>query len=142
MNTDPTQPWGVAIDYAGRGLVTEGGHVLRVHLYDNNIGGLTGPDPITGEYPTVYVSAQLTESGPGDVVLRGDGLSLVNGEGGRPVVPDPTAVPRAVEAALADFERRRAAYEALCATWTPAPPTGPAEPTEPAEPADPADPAA
>ncbi|MEU7024198.1 hypothetical protein ABZ990_26605, partial [Streptomyces sp. NPDC046203] len=113
MNTDPAQPWGIEIDYAGRASVTEGGHTLNIHLYDNSIGGLIGPDPITGEYPTVYVSAQLAEGPSYDVTLSGDGLVLVNGQGGRPVVPDPTAVPRAVAAALADFERRRAAVPPL-----------------------------
>ncbi|MEU8543406.1 ATP-binding protein [Streptomyces sp. NPDC048717] len=130
MNTDPAQPWGIEIDYAGRALVTEGGHTLNIRLYDNNIGDVSGPDPVTGEYPTVYVSAQLAEDAredaPYDVALRGSGLVLVNGQGGRPVVPDPTAVPRAVAAALADFERRRAAYAALCAEWAPAAPAAPA----------------
>lgn len=126
MNIDPTQPWGVAIDYAGRASVTEGGHVVNIRLYDNNFGGLPAPDPVTGEYPTVYVQAEINESGPRDVTLRGDGLILVNGRGGVPVVPDPTAVVRAVEAALADFEQRRVAYVALCAEWAPAPPAAPA----------------
>ncbi|MCX5392542.1 ATP-binding protein [Streptomyces sp. NBC_00094] len=132
MNIDPTQPWGVAIDYAGRAAVTENGHTLDVRVYDNSFGGPLEQDPMTGEYPSVYVSAQVTEAGTADAALRGSGLIVVNGQGGSPVVPDPSAVERAVAAALADFAGRRDAYAALCATWAPpAPAPAPAPQPEP-----------
>ncbi|MFC8504900.1 ATP-binding protein [Streptomyces sp. NPDC057411] len=119
MNIDPTQPWGVAIDYAGRAVVSENGHSLDIRVYDNTFGGNLDRDPVTGQYPPVYVSASLAESGAGDATLRGNGLIVVSAQDGSPVVPDPTAVQRAVAAALADFENRRAAYAALCAGWAP-----------------------
>ncbi|MFD5323919.1 ATP-binding protein [Streptomyces sp. NPDC127092] len=122
MNTDPTQPWGVAIDYAGRATVTENGHTLTVRVYDNSYGSGLERDPVTGQYPPVYVSAECAEKGTGDAVLRGSGTVTVLAQNGVPAVPDPTAVQRAVAAALADFEARRAAYAALCATWAPAAP--------------------
>ncbi|MFC7918799.1 ATP-binding protein [Streptomyces cinereoruber] len=121
MNIDPTQPWGVAIDYAGRATVTENGHPLSVRVYDNGLGHLLERDPITGEYPSVIVSAEFARAGTGDTVLRGYGTAVVEARGGVPAVPDPTAVQKAVAAALADFEARRAAYAALCATWEPTP---------------------
>ncbi|MEU6881993.1 ATP-binding protein [Streptomyces sp. NPDC046712] len=121
MNIDPTQPWGVAIDYAGRAVVTEGGHTLNVRVYDNSLGYTLELDPVTGQYPSVYVTAELTEKGTGDAFLRGSGLIIVHAKDGVAVVPDPTAVQQAVAAALADFESRRAAYAALCTTWAPAP---------------------
>lgn len=130
MNIDPTQPWGVAIDYAGRAVVAEEGHTLNVRVHDNSLGYTLERDPVTGQYPPVYVTAELTEKGTADIALRGSGLVTVMGQGGQPVVPDPTAVQRAVAAALADFETRRLAYVALCAVWAPAP--VPPEPTEPA----------
>ncbi|MFF8276756.1 ATP-binding protein [Streptomyces lateritius] len=121
MNTDPTQPWGVAIDYAGRAVVAENGHTLNVRVYDNSLGYTLELDPVTGQYPSVYVTAELTEKDAGDAFLRGSGLIIVHARDGVPAVPDPAAVQRAVEAALADFERRRAAYATLCATWAPPP---------------------
>ncbi|MFJ9808258.1 ATP-binding protein [Streptomyces sp. NPDC101158] len=121
MNIDPNQPWGVAIDYAGRATVTENGHTLNIRVYDNSFGGTLEKDPVTGQYPPVFVNASFAESGGGDAALRGSGFIVVNGQSGNPVVPDPTAVQRAVAAALADFEDRRAAYAVLCATWAPAP---------------------
>lgn len=122
MNIDPTQPWGVAIDYAGRATVTENGHTLDIRVYDNTFGGNLDRDPVTGQYPPVYVSAAFAENGAGDAALRGNGLVVVNAQDGAPAVPDPTAVQRAVTAALTDFETRRTAYAALCAAWAPAPP--------------------
>lgn len=119
MNIDPTQPWGVAIDYAGRAAVTENGHTLDVRVYDNTFGGSLDRDPVTGQYPSVYVTASFAENGTGDAGLRGNGLVVVDARDGAPVVPDPTAVQRAVAAALADFENRRSAYAALCAAWAP-----------------------
>ncbi|GAA3374269.1 hypothetical protein GCM10020367_37500 [Streptomyces sannanensis] len=122
MNIDPAQPWGLAIDYAGRATVTEGGHTLGVRIYDNTLGGALEPDSLTGEFPPVYVTAQIGESGEAGSVIRGSSFVVLTPQAGQPVVPDPNAVRDAVEAALADFENRRAAYAALCATWTPAPP--------------------
>ncbi|MFF6773969.1 ATP-binding protein [Streptomyces sp. NPDC012637] len=126
MNIDPTQPWGVAIDYAGRATVTENSHTLAVRVYDSSLGYALERDPVTGQYPSVYVTAEFTEHGDGDAVLRGHGLVVVPAQNGVPAVPDPTAVQRAVTAALADFESRRAAYAALCATWAPVPEPAPA----------------
>ncbi|WP_432116478.1 ATP-binding protein [Streptomyces sp. S1] len=131
MNIDPTQPWGVVIDYAGRATVTEDGHTLSVRVYDNGLGHALERDPITGEYPSVSVTAELARTGTGDAVLRGYGLAVVAARDGVPAVPDPTAVRRAVTAALADFENRRAAYASLCETWAPAPAPEP-EPEQPA----------
>ncbi|MEX0173575.1 ATP-binding protein [Streptomyces sp. LMG1-1-1.1] len=125
MNIDPTQPWGVAIDYAGRATVTENGHTLSVRVYDNGLGYTLERDPFTGEYPSVQVSAEFSRTGTGDATLRGHGLVIVAARDGVPAVPDPTAVQRAVSAALADFEARRSAYAALCATWVPATPPAP-----------------
>ncbi|MFF8375071.1 ATP-binding protein [Streptomyces sp. NPDC015661] len=122
MNIDPTQPWGVAIDYAGRATVTEDGHTLVVRVYDNTMGYTLQRDPVTGQYPSVYVTAEVTEKGTGDAVLRGSGLVVVAAEDGVPAVPDQTAAQRAVTAALADFETRRAASAALCAAWAPTAP--------------------
>ncbi|MCZ0980855.1 ATP-binding protein [Streptomyces diastatochromogenes] len=123
MNIDPTQPWGVAIDYAGRATVTENGHTLSVRVYDTSLGNTVQRDPVTGQYPAVYVTAEVTEKGTGDALLRGSGLVIVDARDGAPAVPDQTAAQRAVTAALADFEARRTAYAALCAAWAPAPPT-------------------
>ncbi|MFD8010313.1 ATP-binding protein [Streptomyces sp. NPDC058955] len=134
MIPDPNQPWGVEIDYAGRGTVVEDGHTVDLRLYDNTLGGPLQLDPMTGEYPAVYVTAQVVESGESGAQLRGHGLAMVQPAHGRPAVPDPAAVVRAVAAALADFETRRAASAALCATWAPAPAPepGPAPEPEPA----------
>ncbi|MGW4158485.1 ATP-binding protein [Streptomyces sp. NPDC004788] len=127
MNIDTSQPWGVAVDYAGRAVVTENGHTLNVHVYDNSLGYTLERDPVTGQYPAVYVTAEVSEKGTGDALLRGSGLVIIQAQNGVPAVPDQTAVQRAVSAALADFENRRAAYAALCATWAPAdPPATPA----------------
>ncbi|MET9432967.1 ATP-binding protein [Streptomyces sp. NPDC006551] len=126
MNTDPTQPWGAAIDYAGRATVTESGHTLSIRVYDNTLGYALERDPVTGQYPSVYVTADFAEKGEGDSVLRGSGQVVVHSRNGEPAAPDPTAVERAVEAALADFETRRVAYAALCAAWAPAPAPEPA----------------
>ncbi|MFF0433068.1 ATP-binding protein [Streptomyces sp. NPDC004327] len=122
MNIDPTQPWGVTIDYAGRAVITENGHTLNVRVYDNSLGYTLERDPVTGQYPAVYVTAEVNEKGTGDSLLRGSGLVIIQAQNGVPAVPDQTAVQRAVGAALADFESRRAAYAALCATWAPATP--------------------
>ncbi|MFD8975201.1 ATP-binding protein [Streptomyces sp. NPDC059593] len=119
MIIDPAQPWGVAIDYAGRATVTDSGHTLDVRIYDTTLGGALEVDPMTGEYPQVYVTAQLGETGAAGSALRGSGLVILNAQGGQPVGPNPEAVRDAVAAALADFESRRAAYAALCTTWAP-----------------------
>ncbi|MFJ7956193.1 ATP-binding protein [Streptomyces sp. NPDC096319] len=125
MNIDPTQPWGVAIDYAGRAVVTEDGHTLTVRVYDNTMGYTLQRDPVTGQYPSVYITAEVNERGAGDTTLRGYGLIVVDARDGVPAVPDQSAVQRAVAAALADFETRRTAYAALCATWAPSAPPAP-----------------
>ncbi|WP_030318702.1 hypothetical protein [Streptomyces flavochromogenes] len=133
MNIDPTQPWGVVIDYAGRATVTENGHTLSIRVYDNGLGHHLERDPFTGQYPSVAISAEFARTGQGDAVLRGFGLATVEATDGVPAVPDPTAVQQAVAAALADFEARRSAYAALCATWAPQPePEQPAPAPEPA----------
>ncbi|MDV5147719.1 ATP-binding protein [Streptomyces sp. SBC-4] len=119
MIIDPAQPWGVAIDYAGRATVTDGGHTVDVRIHDTTMGGPLEVDPMTGEYPQVYVTAQLGEAGTAGSALRGSGLVILNAQGGLPVVPNQGAVRDAVAAALADFETRRTAYAALCATWAP-----------------------
>ncbi|GGY26008.1 ATP-binding protein [Streptomyces omiyaensis] len=137
MIPDPNQPWGVAIDYAGRGAVAEKGHTVDLRLYDNSLGGPLEVDPMTGEYPAVYVTAQVAENGEGGAQLRGYGLVMVQPSNGRPAVPDPAAVVGAVAAALADFEVRRTAFAALCAAWVPVPEPEPEpepEPTPPTEP--------
>ncbi|WP_024755379.1 hypothetical protein [Streptomyces exfoliatus] len=136
MIIDPAQPWGVAIDYAGRATVTDSGHTLDVRIYDTTLGGALEVDPMTGEYPQVYVTAQLGETGAAGSALRGSGLVILNAQGGQPVGPNPEAVRDAVAAALADFESRRAAYAALCTTWAPpAPaPTPTPDPTPTPEP--------
>ncbi|MFI8518965.1 ATP-binding protein [Streptomyces sp. NPDC085481] len=132
MNIDPTQPWGVAIDYAGRATVTQDGHTVNIRVHDNSLGYVLERDPVTGQYPSVYITAEITEKdAEGDAVLRGSGVITVNAQDGVPAVPDPTAAERAVTAALADFDNRRAAYAALCATWAPAPPA-PETPQPPA----------
>ncbi|MEU8758088.1 ATP-binding protein [Streptomyces sp. NPDC048659] len=131
MTIDPTQPWGLAIDYAGRATVEENGHTLNIRVYDNSFGHTLERDPVTGQYPAVYVSAELSERGERDAVLRGSGLVIVQAQNGAPAQPDPTAVERAVADALADFEARRSAAAALCAVWVPAPPA----PETPAPPA-------
>ncbi|MFI2370544.1 ATP-binding protein [Streptomyces sp. NPDC018833] len=119
MIIDPAQPWGVAIDYAGRAAVSESGHTVNIRVYDNTFDGVLRPDPLTGEYPPVYITAQIEEYGAEGAVLRGNGLVILNASGGTPVAPDTAAVQQAVDAALADFETRRAAQAALCATWEP-----------------------
>ncbi|MFG2645661.1 ATP-binding protein [Streptomyces sp. NPDC048370] len=129
MIIDPAQPWGVAIDYAGRAVVTEGSHTLDIRVYDNTLGNTLERDPVTGQYPSVYVTAQTSKSGVGEASLRGYATVVVNGLDGEPVTPDPTAVQSAVTTALADFENRRTAYAALCATWAPAQPTPEPTPT-------------
>ncbi|WP_055601698.1 hypothetical protein, partial [Streptomyces aureus] len=101
MNIDPTQPWGVVIDYAGRATVTENGHTLSIRVYDNGLGHTLERDPFTGQYPSVDVSAEFARTGQGDTVLRGFGRATVEATDGVPAVPDPTAVQQAVAAALA-----------------------------------------
>ncbi|MDX2559973.1 ATP-binding protein [Streptomyces sp. TX20-6-3] len=135
MIPDPIHPWGLAIDYAGRGTVTENGHAVGVRLYDNTLGGPLERDPMTGEYPAVYVTAQISETGESGAFLRGYGAVTVTPANGNPAVPDPTAVQRAVEASLTDFETRRLAYAALCAAWAPATPEPDPEPEPEPEPA-------
>ena len=125
MDIDTTQPWGLAIDYAGRATLTDSGHVIHVNVSDAGFSSVIGPDSITGTYAPVTVSAEFTEAGDDGAVLRGTGRVTVPPVGTDPVVPDQTAVQRAVAAALADFQANTAAYAALCARW-------PADPATPA----------
>ncbi|MBG0853223.1 ATP-binding protein [Streptomyces spinoverrucosus] len=128
MDIDPAQPWGTAIDYAGRATVVEDGHTIHVNVTDTGLSSVIEPDSVTGRYPTVYVTAQFTETGGNNVALRGYGQISVQPTGTEPVTPDPTAIQRAVAAAIADFRANTAAYAALCAAWTtPTPPTDPGE---------------
>lgn len=118
MDIDPTQPWGLAIDFAGRATLTEAGHTVYVNVSDTSLSSVIAPDSITGTYSPVNVTAQFTESGANGSVLRGSGRVTVMPVGTDPVVPDQTAIQRAVAAALANFEQNTASYAALCATWT------------------------
>ncbi|MFH0180782.1 ATP-binding protein [Streptomyces cacaoi] len=117
MDIDPTQPWGLAIDYAGRATLTEGGHTIHVNVSDTSLSSVIGPDSISGTYSPVNVTAQFTEAGEGGAVLRGTGRITIMPVGADPVVPDRTAVQRAVAAALTDFATNAATYVALCAQW-------------------------
>jgi hypothetical protein len=119
MDIDPTQPWGVTIDYAGRATVVEDGHTIHVNVTDSSLSTVIQPDSITGRYPSVTVTAQFTETGENATVLRGYGRITIDPAGTDPVTPDRTAVQRAVTAALADFRANTAQYAALCARWTP-----------------------
>ncbi|MFI1922752.1 MULTISPECIES: hypothetical protein [unclassified Streptomyces] len=119
MDIDPTQPWGLAIDYAGRATLTESGHTIHVNVSDTSLSSIIGPDSISGTYSPVTVTAQFTETGEGGAVLRGTGRVTIMPVGTDPVVPDPTAVGRAVTEALTDFATSAAAYVALCARWQP-----------------------
>ncbi|KUN76131.1 hypothetical protein [Streptomyces griseoruber] len=120
MDIDPALPWGIAIDYAGRATVTEAGHTLHINVSDTSLSSVIGPDSITGAYSPVSVTAEFSESGAGGAVLRGSGRVTVLPAGSGPVVPDGTAVQRAVAAALADFRAKVTDYAALCAAWPPA----------------------
>jgi hypothetical protein len=118
MDIDTTQPWGVAIDYFGRATITENGHTVQIRVYDQTLGEPLAPDPLTGKYPPVSVTAELSEHGDGDCLLRGYGEVMLSPSGTGPVVPDQTSVQTAVSAAVTDFQARTAAYAALCAAWT------------------------
>ncbi|WP_406007297.1 ATP-binding protein [Streptomyces sp. NBC_00637] len=117
MDIDPTLPWGLAIDYAGRATLTESGHTVYVNVSDTSLSSVIGPDSISGTYSPVNITAQFTETGAGGAVLRGTGRITIMPVGADPVVPDPTAVGQAVAAALTDFAANAAAYVALCARW-------------------------
>lgn len=129
MDIDTTQPWGVAIDYAGRATVTDSGHTVHLRIFDNSLDPLSEPDPGTGQYPPVYLTAQISESGELGSEVRGFGQAVVQPEGTDPVAPDQAAAQSAVAAAVADFNARLAAFAALCALWPGAAPTG--DPTQP-----------
>ncbi|MFJ4711245.1 ATP-binding protein [Streptomyces sp. NPDC088785] len=118
MDIDPTQPWGLAIDFAGRATLVEAGHTVYVNVADTSLNSVIAPDSITGTYSPVTITAQLTESGENGSVLRGTGRVTVMPTGTDPVAPDQSAVQRAVAAALADFAQNTADYAALCAVWT------------------------
>ncbi|MGW0823349.1 ATP-binding protein [Streptomyces sp. NPDC002845] len=138
MIIDTTQPWGIAIDYAGRATLVEDGHTIHVNITDTSLSTVIEPDSLTGRYPTVNITAQFTETGDADTVLRGFGRTSLTPDGTDPVPPDQTAVQTAVAAALADFQDRKTAYEALCAAWSTPDDDGGTEPSEdPVESADP-----
>lgn len=118
MDIDTTQPWGLAIDFAGRATLTEAGHTVYVNVSDTSLNSIIAPDSITGTYSPVNITAQFTESGANGSVLRGAGRVTVMPVGTDPVVPEQTAIQRAVAAALVNFEENTAAYSALCAQWT------------------------
>ncbi|WP_330259499.1 ATP-binding protein [Streptomyces murinus] len=128
MDIDTSQPWGLAIDFAGRATITEAGHTVYVNVSDTSLSSVIGPDSITGTYSPVNITAQFAEYGTNNAVVRGTGRVTVMPVGTAPVVPDQTAIQRAVADALADFADNTAAYAALCATWTP---TGTAPGTDP-----------
>ncbi|GAA2825466.1 ATP-binding protein [Kitasatospora sp. CM 4170] len=115
---DPAQPWGAEISYDGRAVLVAEGHTVAIRVYDGSPEGSQAPGP-TGRYPTVYVSAVVVERDAATgVEIRGQGdVEILPGNS--PAVPDPTAIPRAVAAAAADFNRRAAAYTALAAKWPP-----------------------
>ncbi|MEV6545237.1 ATP-binding protein [Streptomyces sp. NPDC051665] len=119
MDIDTTQPWGLAIDFAGRATITEAGHTVYVNVSDTSLNSIIAPDSMTGTYSPVNITAQLTESGTNNTTLRGTGRVSVMPIGTAPVIPDQTAIQRAVAAALADFATNTAAYAALCTKWTP-----------------------
>ncbi|MFJ8821630.1 ATP-binding protein [Streptomyces sp. NPDC102467] len=121
MDIDPTQPWGLAIDFAGRATLAEAGHTVYVNVSDTSLNSVIAPDSITGTYSPVNITAQLTESGANGAVLRGVGRVSVPPVGTDPVAPDQTAIQRAVADALADFAQNTQAYAALCAQWTSSP---------------------
>lgn len=83
MDIDTTQPWGIALDYFGRATITESGHTVRIRVYDQTMGEPLAPDPLTGTYPQVYVSAQVTETGANFSQLRGYGEVVVRGRAPR-----------------------------------------------------------
>ncbi|MFF3845288.1 ATP-binding protein [Streptomyces sp. NPDC002328] len=117
MDIDTDQPWGLAIDYAGRATLTEADHTVYVNVSDTSFNSIIAPDSVTGTYSPVTVTAQFSETGDSGAVLRGTGRVTVMPVGTAPVVPDQTAVQRAVAAALEDFRANAAAYVALCAAW-------------------------
>ena len=124
MDIDTTQPWGVAIDYAGRATVTDSGHTVHLRIYDNSLDPVSEPDSSTGQYPPVYVTAQISENGALGTQVRGYGQFVVQPVGDAPVTPDQTAAQSAVAAAVADFNSRAGAYADLCAQWPATPPAG------------------
>jgi hypothetical protein len=120
MDIDPNQPWGIAVDYAGRATLQEAGHTVTLRITDSGLNSdVLVVDSITGQYPTVYVTAQITENGDANAQLHGWGQVPVAPVGTAIAVPDPNAVVSAVAAALADFDARTTAYAALCTTWAP-----------------------
>lgn len=121
MDIDTTQPWGIVIDHAGRATIVEDGHTVHINITDTGLGTVIGPDPLTGAYPAVNVTAQFTETGDSGATLTGSGRVTLTPTGPAPVLPDVTAVQTAVATALTDFHERRAAYVALCAAWPDSP---------------------
>ncbi|WP_051800879.1 hypothetical protein [Streptomyces sp. NRRL F-525] len=119
MDIDTTQPWGLAIDFAGRATITEAGHTIYVNVSDSSYNSIIAPDSISGTYAPVTVAAQFTEWGANGSAIRGSARTTIMPIGTAMVVPDQTAVQSVVAAALANFVDNTASYTALAAKWTP-----------------------
>lgn len=135
MDIDTTQPWGLAIDFAGRATITEAGHTIYVNVSDSSYNSIIAPDSISGTYAPVTVAAQFTEWGANGSAIRGSARTTIMPIGTAMVVPDQTAIQTVVAAALANFVENTAAYTTLAAKWTPpADGDGDSEPTATATP--------
>lgn len=119
MDIDTTQPWGLAIDFAGRATITEAGHTIYVNVSDSSYNSIIAPDSISGTYAPVTVAAQFTEWGANGAAIRGSARTTIMPIGTAMVVPDQTAIQTVVAAALANFAENTAIYTALAAKWTP-----------------------
>ncbi|MFJ9246054.1 ATP-binding protein [Streptomyces sp. NPDC101776] len=119
MDIDTTQPWGLAIDFAGRATIVEAGHTVYVNVSDSSYNSIIAPDSVSGTYAPVTVAAQFTETGANGSAIRGSARTTIMPIGTAMVVPDQTAIQNVVAAALANFVDNTAAYTALSAKWTP-----------------------
>ncbi|WP_327401954.1 ATP-binding protein [Streptomyces sp. NBC_01288] len=119
MDIDTTQPWGLAIDFAGRATITEAGHTIYVNVSDSSYNSIIAPDSISGTYAPVTVAAQFTEWGANGSAIHGSARTTIMPIGTAMVVPDQTAIQTVVATALANFVENTAIYTALAAKWTP-----------------------
>ncbi|WOX11816.1 ATP-binding protein [Streptomyces sp. N50] len=119
MDIDTTQPWGLAIDFAGRATITEAGHTIYVNVSDSSYNSIIAPDSVSGTYAPVTVAAQFTEWGANGSAIRGSARTTIMPIGTAMVVPDQTAIQTVVASALANFVENTAAYTTLAAKWTP-----------------------
>ncbi|WP_416966071.1 ATP-binding protein [Streptomyces sp. Agncl-13] len=119
MDIDTTQPWGLAIDFAGRATITEAGHTIYVNVSDSSYNSVIAPDSVSGTYAPVTVAAQFTETGTNGAAIRGSARTTIMPIGTAMVVPDQTAIQSVVAAALANFVDNTASYTTLAAKWTP-----------------------